>query len=563
MPGSLPIDPAPQPPRRISRATRLLLAFFAAAAVVGGAATLYAMLGDDPSLRAPRPAVLLVTSLVAITTIVNLFLRFVRWHYLLRRLDIRLYTIPSLGAFVGSFAFLPVPLYLGQLVARRELTSGFPRDRRGYLVLTFLWERTLDAGALALLAIPTLGALPATAALLLLLAVLLPVVRVAVLRRLVSVTNYVSGIFSDEHRVDPDEVVPVLAGRSFAIAALLSIATWLPTATAFAPLAQVSGVDVGWIDALSAAARSILLGAMSLSPIGAGVAGFVLFAKLQDVAGPFAHPSAVAEVVFLYRAATVWLTVAIGAVALLVHRSVASRPTHHDHFDEIDECYDAWLPEHIRDHVVGRKVDAMRRHLSAADKPLRGLDIGCGRGWYLEQILTPPAIGLVGLDNSIRQIDAAKEYVTVGVPLVQGTVLALPFAEATFDFAYIINVLHHMPSKEHQLLALTEMARVIRPGGKIFVHEFNVSNPLFRFYLSYVFPILKGIEEGTEPYMDPRTLVRVPGLDLLATEYFSFLPDFIPASLIGPASALERRLEQTRFVRYSAHFMGVFQRPVE
>jgi len=70
MPDSLPIDSAPKPPRRISRATRLPLAFLAAAAAVGGGATLYAVLVDDPSLRAPQPAVLLVTALVAITTIV-------------------------------------------------------------------------------------------------------------------------------------------------------------------------------------------------------------------------------------------------------------------------------------------------------------------------------------------------------------------------------------------------------------------------------------------------------------------------------------------------------------
>lgn len=177
MPRSPAIESGLQHRRRLSRPARLLLAFLAASAGVGGAATLYAMMWEDPSLHLPSPAVLVATLIVAGSTVGNLFLRFVRWHYLLRRLDVRLQTIPSLGAFVGSFAFLPVPLYLGQLVARRQLASGVPHDRRGHVVLVFLWERALDVWALALLALPAFGPLPAAASAVLLLAGLLPFVR--------------------------------------------------------------------------------------------------------------------------------------------------------------------------------------------------------------------------------------------------------------------------------------------------------------------------------------------------------------------------------------------------
>jgi hypothetical protein len=78
--------------------------------------------------------------------------------------------------------------------------------------------------------------------------------------------------------------------------------------------------------------------------------------------------------------------------------------------------------------------------------------------------------------------------------------------------------------------------------------------------LSYIFPILKGIEEGAEPYMDPRELHGVPGLRLERVDFFSFIPDFTPVWLMDAAVALEHRLEHGPLSRYSAHFMAVFRR---
>jgi SAM-dependent methyltransferase len=430
-------------------------------------------------------------------------------------------------------------------------------DRRGRVVLVFLWERALDVWALALLALPALGTLPAVVALAVVLAMLVPPLRRVVARSMIALANHASSLLRERHvPIAEQDVSPALVRHAFWPSALTSIGAWLLTSAALVPLAHASGIPVGPIEGCAAAARSVVLGALSLSPVGAGVSGALLFQQLTERP---VDPAAATQAVFLFRAATAWLTIGIGGIALWAHRAAASRPIDADHFDDIHECYDTWLPEHIRNHVVKKKIGAMSGHLAFGGAPLDGLDIGCGRGWYLRELLAKGA-RVVGVDTSIRQLEAARDYVPVKVPLVQGTVLGLPFHEASFDFAYIVNVLHHMPSAEHQACALGEIARTIRPGGTVFVHEFNTINPLFRFYLGYVFPILKGIEEGTEPYMDPRTLIRVPGLELVKTEYFSFTPDFIPASLLAPASAVEGFLEKTPLARYSAHFMAVFRR---
>jgi uncharacterized membrane protein YbhN (UPF0104 family) len=69
------------------------------------------------------------------------------------------------------------------------------------------------------------------------------------------------------------------------IAFSLSVVVWMLTAAAFVLLAHACGLDVGAARVTAAAARSILLGALSLSPLGAGVAGFVLFGSLEQHMG--------------------------------------------------------------------------------------------------------------------------------------------------------------------------------------------------------------------------------------------------------------------------------------
>jgi ubiquinone/menaquinone biosynthesis C-methylase UbiE len=251
--------------------------------------------------------------------------------------------------------------------------------------------------------------------------------------------------------------------------------------------------------------------------------------------------------------------VALGVVALLRLPAARRKASAHDHFDEIETCYDAWLPEHYRAHLVGRKTGAMLGAIRDLGPNPRGLDVGCGRGWYMT-VLQDAGAQLAGVDTSRAQLAAAGRYLPDATRLAQASVERLPFASGRCDFVYIINVLHHVPPPSAQRAALAELARVVRPGGLVFVHEMNVRNPLFRFYLSYLFPVLKGIEEGTEYYLRPNLLGDLPGLRLRSVDYFTFLPDFVPARALQTLAALERRLERGALGPYAAHFMTCHER---
>ncbi|MBM4363583.1 MAG: hypothetical protein FJ104_12955, partial [Deltaproteobacteria bacterium] len=95
------------------------------------------------------------------------------------------------------------------------------------------------------------------------------------------------------------------------------------------------------------------------------------------------------------------------------------------------------------------------------------------------------------------------------------------------------------------------------PGGHLFLHEINTENPLFRFYMGYVFPLLRRIDDGTEEWILPGALPAVAGGAWApGAVHFTFLPEFLPAAVFRAFAGLERWLERSRLRRYSAHFMA-------
>src|SRR5262249_12792045 len=99
----------------------------------------------------------------------------------------------------------------------------------------------------------------------------------------------------------------------------------------------------------------------------------------------------------------------------------------------------------------------------------------------------------VACDFSLGMLRAGKaNRARARLPFVAGDALALPFADATFDAVTISFGLRNVADVP---LALQEMARVVRPGGRLVVCEF--SRPVFRpfrvVYLNYLMRALPWI----------------------------------------------------------------------
>lgn len=84
----------------------------------------------------------------------------------------------------------------------------------------------------------------------------------------------------------------------------------------------------------------------------------------------------------------------------------------------------------------------------------RTLDVGCGSSVILQSL--NHAVGLDVLPNKLRYM---RQY---GVPLVRGSVMALPMHDETFDCVVCSQVIEHIPDDP---VILQELLRVLRPGG--------------------------------------------------------------------------------------------------
>lgn len=100
-----------------------------------------------------------------------------------------------------------------------------------------------------------------------------------------------------------------------------------------------------------------------------------------------------------------------------------------------------------------------------------GLDVCCGTGMItMEQARIAGTAGrVIGLDFSENMLTVAKQNIRGfefkdNIELVQGNAMALPFEDNTFDCATVGWGLRNVPDI---LTAVREMARVVRPGGKV------------------------------------------------------------------------------------------------
>ena len=110
------------------------------------------------------------------------------------------------------------------------------------------------------------------------------------------------------------------------------------------------------------------------------------------------------------------------------------------------------------------------------------LDAGCGRGLFL--IAAAKKLGknarAVGVDvwnphhlsgNSIDAAKANAEAENVKVEFRAADDRKLPLKDASFDVVLSGFLLHHFDAEDQRRLALAEMARVVKPGGRIVIAD--------------------------------------------------------------------------------------------
>ncbi len=541
--GVTPAVPTPPAARPRRRALGLVL-FLALVGSISTALWIGAAHLTD-ARRAALSSGIWIALLACVTlTTVNLMMRWFRWHFLIRRFTRGLVTRDSLAVYLATLPAIVTPFFVGELVRVLILwrQSG---TRASHLVWVWAIERLLDAAVLAvfflLVTHPSLGLAAAAAVL--------------------GLTFLMFRLILDDRRVRNVALIG-------SIAVTATVLAWLLPALALLITVGLAGRVIPFALGVKAFSAGTLFGGLSGFPLGVSVTGSTMIEEL--LSGGVAVEVGIIGVL-VYRVGTSFYAVALGVAAFLFSRARLGRimrRTTVDHFDEIAHAYEEEIPKHVRDRLLAKKTALMRERLEAAGIAVgaRGLDLGCGQGWYLSA-LAGAGYRMHGLDYSVGQLrkaalsarrDAGADPAQpLPLRLCQGDAQTLPFPDGSFDFAYSINAFHHLPSAAAQERAIREIVRVLRPGGVFILHEINTQNPVFRLYVGYLFPLIKQIDEGTERWILPSALPPAPGAAWAAeAQYFTFTPDFVPSALQRLLGGIERALERSALRGWSAHYQA-------
>ena len=183
-----------------------------------------------------------------------------------------------------------------------------------------------------------------------------------------------------------------------------------------------------------------------------------------------------------------------------------------------------------------------------ACRPTDILDLATGSGDVAFALAgkVPSARRILGMDFCQPMLDEAvkKQQAdsTTGARIIefkQGDGLALPLSDESFDAVTISFGLRNMADRHR---SLTEMRRVLRPGGSLFVLEFSQPQrwfrPIYLAYLRNVLPWLAGKitgDRGAYAYLN-ETIEQFPNRQELSAEIES--AGFSSVSSIGMTAGI-------------------------
>jgi ubiquinone/menaquinone biosynthesis C-methylase UbiE len=131
--------------------------------------------------------------------------------------------------------------------------------------------------------------------------------------------------------------------------------------------------------------------------------------------------------------------------------------------DQLETLY------HKRD-ILRRR--ALVREAIAAQPGERIVDVGCGPGFYVAELLDE-----VGTEGSVVGVDVSPQMLAIAarrskgrpnVDLREGPATKLPVDDASFDAAVSVQVLEYVDDTS---AALSEIHRVLRPGGRVVIWD--------------------------------------------------------------------------------------------
>jgi len=180
------------------------------------------------------------------------------------------------------------------------------------------------------------------------------------------------------------------------------------------------------------------------------------------------------------------------------------------------------------------------------------LDFGCGTGNYLHLIQTVYDCECRGVEPSEGMRAKAKEK-NPELVIEPGDHSRIPYPDDFFDFAYMTDVIHHVPDLGQMF---QEIKRVLKQKGKLCIATQSHTQIEKRFFNHY-FPSLSEIEKRRYPDVEGIiSNAKATGLDLMSVVVRPY-PD---TSVISPAlvrTAEEKNWSMFRLLGDEEHASGL------
>ena len=308
--------------------TRKIIAVVVLTTIVVAGMALYADVRELSDAMASYAIGWFVAGLALATA--NYALRFVRWQYYLRVLDVQ--GVPwaeSARIFVAGFVMSITPGKVGEVFKSVLLyeSRGVPIEHTAPIVVA---ERLTDLLALVLLA--AIGS-----------AALGQGMSSVVIGGSLVLAIWIACAFepAGELGLRIAEKLPVLSRIApklrdaygslrqlvrpgpFTAATLLSVVSWFMECVALWLIVRGFGVALGWLESTFVYSAPTILGAVALLPGGVGVTEASMTGLLETL-GAMEAPEAIGTTL-LVRIATLWWAVLLGVVALAWHRRALAR----------------------------------------------------------------------------------------------------------------------------------------------------------------------------------------------------------------------------------------------
>jgi len=185
----------------------------------------------------------------------------------------------------------------------------------------------------------------------------------------------------------------------------------------------------------------------------------------------------------------------------------------------------------LLNHLLSLNIDrSWRRRVRERLSDILGredaivLDVACGTGDLSLELKRDARAKVIGTDFCRPMLTIAAEKSADGsIPYIEADAMTLPFASDSFDAVTIAFGLRNLPNVDN---GLTELFRILKPGGRLVVLEFSSPvvpgfRQLFNFYFGSVLPRIGGLISGSRAaytYL-PASVRKFPDQKALAVKF--------------------------------------------